>query len=68
LRQIPKPIVKTHSDALDAIKKDEAFTARMEPSGMAALDSSPDQARDDIRTERAIWKHVVKSIGIKLPN
>ncbi len=64
----PQPIVKILSDALDAIKKDKAFAARMERQGMAVFDSSPEHARDYIRNERAIWEPVVKAIGLKLGN
>lgn len=64
----PEPIVKALSGALDAIKKDGAFVARMARSGMTVFDSSPEHARDYIRTERAIWEPVVKAIGLKLSN
>jgi tripartite-type tricarboxylate transporter receptor subunit TctC len=64
----PEPVIKALSDALDSIKKDGAFVARMERNGMSVFASSPEHARDYMRTERAIWEPVVKAIDLKLSN
>jgi tripartite-type tricarboxylate transporter receptor subunit TctC len=64
----PEPVIKALSGALDAIKKDDSFINRMARSGMTVFNSSPTHARDYIRTERATWEPVVKSIGLKLSN
>lgn len=57
--------MKALNDALTRTKKDEAFVARLETQGMSPIESSPDHARNYLRTEKTIWEPLVQSIGLK---
>ena len=57
--------MKALNDALTRAKKDEAFVARLETQGMSPIESSPDHARNYLRTEKTIWEPLVQSIGLK---
>lgn len=52
-------------DALSRAKKDAAFIARLETQGMSPVESSPEHARNYLRTEKSIWEPLVQSIGLK---
>ena len=53
------------NDALNQAKKDAGFVARLETQGMSPIDSSPEHARNYLRTEKSIWEPLVQSIGLK---
>jgi tripartite-type tricarboxylate transporter receptor subunit TctC len=57
--------LKALNDALVRAKKDAGFVSRLETQGMSAIDSSPDHARDYLRTEKSVWEPLVQAIGLK---
>ena len=57
--------LKALAEALTRAKTDEGFVARLETQGMSAIESSPDHARNYLRTETTIWEPLVQSIGLK---
>ena len=57
--------MKALHDALNRAKKDPGFIARLETQGMSPIESSPEHARNYLRTEKMIWEPLVQAIGLK---
>jgi tripartite-type tricarboxylate transporter receptor subunit TctC len=62
----PDAIVRTASQHLQDILKDQAIKEKFEALGVYPRPTSPAEAAEFIRSERQLWKPVIKDLGLTL--
>jgi len=62
----PEPVVRRLADALQAVKADTEFRAGLAARGVSLLPGGPQELRDYLRRETAIWGRVIREANIRL--